>query len=115
MRIRSVLIALACGAVVTATSGTAYAGEYNGSNGSDTQAPTHANSVCAFSGLDHADSIEGNPPGFNDDPVAVRGNQSPGGVDRYHGVQNYGDYVRAGLKGDVPSPGTACNPTKSAG
>ena len=115
MRIRSVLIAVSCGVVVTATGGTAFAGEYNGSNGNDTSAPTHANSVCAYSGLDHADSIEGNPPGFNDDAVAVRGNQSPGGVDRYHGVQNYGDYVRAGLKGVVPSPGTACNPSTSGG
>ena len=114
MRLRSVLIALSCGAVVTATGGTALAGEYTG-NGGYPQGPANANSVCAYSGLDRADSIEGNPPGFNDDAVAVRGNQSPGGVDRYHGVQNYGDYVRAGLKGDVPSPGTACNPTTSAG
>lgn len=113
MRIRSVLIAVGCGVVVTATGGAAFAGEYNGSTGSDTGAPSHANSVCAYSGLDHADSVEG--PGFPDDAVAVRGNQSPDGVARYHGVQNYGDYVRAGMKSDVPSPGVACNPTKSAG
>lgn len=115
MRIRSIVIAAGCGLAVTAAGGsTAFAGEYTG-NGGYPQGPTHASSECAYSGLDRADSIEGNPPGFNDDPIAVRGNQSPGGVDRYHGVQNYGDFARAGLKGDVPSPGTACNPTKSAG
>lgn len=86
----------------------ASAGEYNG-NGQYTPAPSHAASECAYSGLDIADAIEGNPPGFNDDALAVRGNQSPAGVDRYHGVQSYGTYVRAGLKSMVPSPGTACN------
>lgn len=106
--------AVAAGLVLSGA-GVANAGEYNGSNGSDTPATSHAASACAFSGLDHADSIEGNPPGFNDDALAVRGNQSPGGVDRYHGVQSYGIYVRAGMKAAVPSPGTACNPTKSAG
>ncbi len=39
----------------------------------------------------------------------MRGNQSPGGVDRYHGVQSYGIFVQAGLKDIVPSPGMACN------
>ena len=115
MRIRSVLIAVGCGIVVTGTGGTAFAGEYNGSNGNDTPATLNAHSVCAFSGLDHSDSIENNPPGFNDDGIAVRGNQSPGGVDRYHGVQSYGSFVRSGLKSDVPSPGDACNPTKPSG
>ena len=62
-----------------------------------------------FSGLDTADAIEGNPEGFNDDALAMRGNQSPGGVDRYHGVQSYGVFVRADLKDVVPSPGMACN------
>ena len=66
-------------------------------------------SECVFSGLDTADSIEGNPEGFDDDALAVRGNQSPAGVDRYHGVQSYGIFVRAGLKEFVPSPGVACN------
>ena len=62
-----------------------------------------------FSGLDTADAIEGNPEGFDDDALAMRGNQSPGGVDRYLGVQSYGIFVRAGLKAFEPSPGTACN------
>ena len=100
--------------LVLSAAGVANAGEYTG-NGGYPAATGHAASVCAYSGLDRADSIEGNPPGFNDDAVAVRGNQSPGGVDRYHGVQNYGTYVRAGLKGVVPSPGVACNGSGSAG
>ena len=94
--------------LVLAGSGVASAGEVNG-NGVGIPAPTNASSECVFSGLDTQDSVEGNPEGFDDDGLAVRGNQSPGGVDRYHGVQSYGMFVRAGLKGVVPSPGLACN------
>ncbi len=94
--------------LVLSGAGVANAGEVNG-NGKDIPAPTRATSECVFSGLDTADAIEGNPEGFDDDALAVRGNQSPGGVDRYHGVQSYGIFVRAGLKDFVPSPGTACN------
>lgn len=98
--------AIAAGLVV-AGAGAASAGEVNG-NGSDIPAPNHASSECVFSGQDTADSVEDNPPGFDDDALATRGNQSPGGADRYHGVQSYGIYVRAGLKEFVPSPGEAC-------
>lgn len=94
--------------LVLAGGGAASAGEVNG-NGQDIPAPERASSECVFSGLDTADSIEGNPPNFDDDALATRGNQSPAGVERYHGVQSYGIYVRAGLKGLVPSPGQACN------
>ncbi|MBI1377594.1 MAG: hypothetical protein GC157_08955 [Frankiales bacterium] len=99
--------AVTAGLVLSGT-GVANAGEYTG-NGGYPAATDHAASECAYSGLDRADSLEGNPPGFDDDALAVRGNQSPGGVDRYHGVQSYGIYVRAGLKALVPSPGVACN------
>lgn len=94
--------------LVLAAAGAANAAEVNG-NGDEIPAPDRAASECVFSGLDTADSIEGNPPEFNDDALAMRGNQSPGGVDRYHGVQSYGIFVRAGLKDAVPSPGMACN------
>lgn len=93
--------------LVLSGGGAASAGEVNG-NGEEIPAPDHASSECVFSGLDTADSVEGNPPGFDDDALAVRGNQSPAGVERYHGVQSYGIYVRAGLKEIVPSPGQAC-------
>ena len=94
--------------LVLAAAGAANAGEVNG-NGEDIPAPGNAASECVFSGQDTADSIEGNPEGFDDDALAVRGNQAPGGVERYHGVQSYGSFVRAGLKDFVPSPGEACN------
>jgi hypothetical protein len=42
-------------------------------------------------------------------PDRLSHHQAPGGVERYHGVQSYGMFVRAGLKGFVPSPGEACN------
>ena len=93
--------------LVLAGTGVANAGEVNG-NGDDIPAPDNASSECVFSGLDTVDSVEGNPPGRDDDALAVRGNQSPGGVDRYHGVQSYGIFVSAGLKDRVPSPGEAC-------
>ena len=97
---------LAAGLVVSGAAA-ATAAEVNG-NGQDIPAPSHAASECVYSGLDTVDSVEGNPEGFDDDALAMRGNQSPGGVDRYHGVQSYGIFVRAGLKAMVPSPGMAC-------
>lgn len=100
------MCAVAAG-LVLAGAGAASAGEVNG-NGDDIPATNNASSECAFSGQDTLDAIEGNPEGFDDDALAMRGNQSPGGVDRYHGVQSYGIFVRAGLKAVVPSPGVAC-------
>ena len=94
--------------LVLAGAGAASAGEVNG-QGKDIPAPDRSSSECVFSGLDTVDSVEGNPEGFDDDALAVRGNQAPGGVERYHGVQSYGIFVRAGLKDVVPSPGMACN------
>lgn len=74
----------------------AQAGETTG-NGRPVPAPDHASSACAFSGQDLPDAIEGNPdPAFDDDFVT-------GGH-----VQSYGQFVRAGLKAMVPSPGVAC-------
>jgi hypothetical protein len=98
--------------LVLASTGAASAGEVTG-NGNPTPAPGNAASECVYSGQDTQDASNGGtevqPPEFDDDALAVRGNQSPGGVERYHGVQNYGTFVRAGLKGVIPSPGMACN------
>lgn len=109
---RLIEISAVAAGLVLATAGTASAGEVTG-NGKPTPAPGNAASECVFSGQDTQDATKGgtevNPPGFDDDVLAVRGNQSPGGVDRYHGVQSYGIFVSAGLKGVVPSPGQACN------
>lgn len=98
--------ALACAvlaaALVFGSAGAAMAGEING-NGDSIPGAGNASSACAFSGQDGADPDE-NQPNFPDDDIAVRGNQKHG----YHGVQNYGGLVRAGLKGEVPGPGVAC-------
>lgn len=107
---KSLLVSVAAAGLVLGVSGTAHAGEVNG-NGEDIPAPTRASSECVFSGQDTADAIEDNPEGFDDDGLAVRGNQSPGGKDRYHGVQNYGMFAKVHLKAVVPSPGQACNPS----
>ncbi|SIN85393.1 hypothetical protein [Agromyces cerinus] len=81
--------------LVLGGAGTAYAGETNG-HGGDAQGASHASSACAFSGRDLPDTVEGNPPGFDDDHYT-------GGH-----VQSYGMYVRAGDKANFPSPGDAC-------
>ncbi len=109
---RWIEISAVAAGLVLATAGTASAGEATG-NGKPTPAPGNAASECVYSGQDTQDATNGGtevqPPQFDDDALAERGNQSPGGVDRYHGVQNYGIFVSAGLKGVVPSPGEACN------
>lgn len=81
--------------LVVGSGGAAFAGEYTG-NGRTVPAPSHAHSLCAFSGQDLPDSIEGNPPGFDDDFIT-------GGH-----VQNYGMFVKHGMKSMAPSPGVAC-------
>lgn len=102
--------ALAVG-LVFAGAGVANAGEVNG-KGDEVHAPDHAASECAFSGLDTDDAIE-NPTGnpmFDDDEAAVRGNQSPGGKDRYHGVQSFGIFMGHGVNAHLAgfNPGMAC-------
>jgi hypothetical protein len=82
-----------------AGAGPAFAGEIRGpssptgipvgSGESFTGARTHANSICAFSGLNHFHAgVEGEFP--------TR-------------TQSYGQFVRLGLKDVVDSPGEACN------
>lgn len=105
---RSMMICAATAALVLSGAGVANAGEVNG-KGLDIPGADNAASECAFSGLDTLDALENQLPMFNDDAEAMRGNQSPGGVDRYHGVQSYGSYVKAGYKAFLPSPGTECN------
>lgn len=87
--------------LVIGLGGPAWAGEYTGNGYGSTKAPDHAKSACVYSGLDAPDSIEGNPPGYDDDELMV------------HGTQSYGQFVAQDLKDVVPSPGDACNPTKA--
>ncbi|MFD5213507.1 hypothetical protein [Microbacterium sp. NPDC058345] len=74
----------------------AMAGEYTG-NGGDTPGGDRAQSACHYSGRDLPDDVEMNPVPAADDDMITGGH-----------VQSYGQYVRAGLKGMVPSPGEAC-------
>jgi hypothetical protein len=80
-------------ALVGAGGGAAFAGEVTGS-GESTGGPTHANSICVFSGL-------------NDDPDAPldgSGPNGPGGV-----AQAYGQDVKLGLiDPHAFNPGDAC-------
>lgn len=107
---RSMMTCVATATLVLSGAGAANAGEVNG-NGEPTPIKDHrANSICSFSGLDTQDASAGGtevqPPMFDDDALAVRGNQKHG----YHGVQNYGIFVKAGLKEFLPfTPGQACN------
>jgi hypothetical protein len=94
MRTKRLLAAAICAVAFAAVgAGSAFAGEITGpstptggNQDNPTAAPDHANSICAFSGLNHAHEGE----------VPTR-------------VQSYGQIVAAGGKADVPSPGVACN------
>ena len=83
---RTLAVGLGSLTFVAAGAGAASAGEVTGS-GKPTQGPTHANSICVYSGL-------------NDDLA-----EEPGRT------QSYGQIVRSGGKAFAPSPGVACNPT----
>jgi hypothetical protein len=78
-------------AVTGASAGAAFAGEVPG-NGKSTAGPTHANSICVFSGK-------------NDDPTApLDGPNGPGGTS-----QSYGQELRLGLQDPHAfNPGDAC-------
>lgn len=82
-------------ALAATTAGTAFAGELTGS-GKPTAGPTHANSICVFSGQ-------------NDDPTAplsldlTIAPNGPGGVS-----QSFGQDVKLGLSPQVLNPGDAC-------
>jgi hypothetical protein len=83
-------------AVTGASAGAAFAGEVTG-NGKPTAGPTHANSICVFSGK-------------NDNPGAPLDNPDAGGTS-----QSYGQLVRLGVVanffGATPkdfNPGDTC-------
>jgi hypothetical protein len=73
----------------------AFAGEYDG-RGNPVPGGVNGKSECSYSGRDVLDTVENNPPGYNDD--ALTGGE----------VQSYGRLVKLGLKGEFPSPGMAC-------
>jgi hypothetical protein len=92
LRRKSMLVALVSTmAIAGPSAGAAFAGEVTG-NGKPTAGPTHANSICVFSGK-------------NDDPGApLDGPNGPGGPS-----QSYGQELRLGLQDPhVFNPGDAC-------
>jgi hypothetical protein len=98
MRMKSFLATAVCAvAVAGAGAGAAFAGEVNG-NGDPTAGPTHANSICVFSGQ-------------NDDPTAplsldmTIAPNGPGGIS-----QSFGQDVKLGLDPRAFNPGDACGP-----
>jgi hypothetical protein len=98
MRTKSFLATAVCAvAVAGAGAGAAFAGEVNG-NGDPTAGPTHANSICVFSGQ-------------NDDPTAplsldmTIAPNGPGGKS-----QSFGQDVKLGLDPHAFNPGDACGP-----
>jgi opacity protein-like surface antigen len=94
LRKKSMLAAAVCAVTIaSASASAAFAGEVTG-NGKATAGPTHANSICVFSGK-------------NDDPGAPldgSGPNGPGGP-----AQSYGQENKLGLQDPhVFNPGDAC-------
>jgi hypothetical protein len=82
----------------TATAAPAFAGENTG-NGKPTQGPTHANSICVFSGQNDDPTA----PIISAEPIPEAPN-GPGGR-----TQSYGQDVRYGLLDpSIVTPGQTC-------
>src|SRR4051812_6354283 len=97
MRQKLAAVVSACFAVASLGASAAFAGEITG-NGKPTAGPTHANSICVFSGQnDHPDA-----PLSLDLKIAPNG---PGGVS-----QSFGQDVKLGLDPRQFNPGDACGP-----
>lgn len=96
-KMRLAAVAACAVAVVGVGANAAFAGEITG-NGKATAGPTHANSICVFSG-------------HNDDPTAPLSldrniaPNGPGGVS-----QSFGQDVKLGLDPHLFNPGDACGP-----
>jgi hypothetical protein len=94
---KTMFVAAVSAFVICITAGAAFAGEITGT-GAPTAGPTHANSICVFSGQ-------------NDDPTApltldmTLAPNGPGGVS-----QSFGQDVTLGLSPQVLNPGDACGP-----
>jgi hypothetical protein len=89
MRKKSFLAAAVCAAAIAGVSANAaLAGEITGTGKS--LEPLHANSICAYSGL-------------NDDPTGIDPNNGPPGR-----VQSFGQNVKNGFDPRLFNPGDAC-------
>jgi hypothetical protein len=98
MRTKSILTAAVCAAAIAgASAGAAFAGEITG-NGKPTAGPTHANSICVFSGQNDDPTA----PLSLDQEIAPNG---PGGES-----QSFGQDVKLGLDPHAFNPGAVCGP-----
>jgi hypothetical protein len=91
------LTAMSVAMLAALTAGSASAGEITGS-GKPTAGPTHANSICVFSG-------------HNDDPTAplsLDPSVAPNGPGGHS--QSFGQDVKLGLDPHVVNPGSTCGP-----
>src|SRR3954452_1193990 len=97
LRKKLMLASVLCVVAFAGSVGSAFGGEITG-NGKPTAGPTHANSICVFSGR-------------NDDPTAplsldrTIAPNGPGGVS-----QSFGQDVKLGLDPHMVNPGAACGP-----
>jgi hypothetical protein len=90
LRKATIATAVCAVALVGANANVAFGGEITG-NGKPTGGPTHANSICVFSG-------------HNDEPDRPLDGPNPGGVS-----QSYGQQVKLGLSDPHAfNPGDAC-------
>jgi hypothetical protein len=96
LKTKPLVVSIVCAAAIAGTSaGAAFAGEITG-NGKPTAGPTHANSICVFSGQ-------------NDDPTAPLDGSGPNGPGGHS--QSFGQDVRLGLIDPHQfNPGDACGP-----
>src|SRR4051812_418486 len=97
---RSNVFAIAIGAVALAGSSIASAGEVTGGpHPKPTQGPSHASSVCAFSGQEDGLTLLGfNPDGS---PIIVPVPTGPGLVQTPHQENSYGIIHAPGIPGDA--------------
>jgi hypothetical protein len=96
---RKLLTATAVVVASTALAAPAFAGEITG-NGKPTQGPTHANSICVFSGQNDDPTA----PIISAEPIPGVAPNGPGGR-----TQSYGQDVRYGLLNHtIVTPGQTC-------
>jgi hypothetical protein len=97
---RKLAILAASTIVATGMSSSAFAGEVTGNFNHRTGAPAHANSICAYSGLEDGTTLVGFDP-ITGAPIFVFDTPTDPGI-----VQN--PHQDAGIPHDPGIPGTSC-------
>jgi hypothetical protein len=91
-------------ALIVTGSGPAFGGEING-NGNPTQGPAHANSICAFSGLEDGDDDDDGVPELPSGPGVTP--QNWGHVQQF--LKGELGLTNAEIKASGDQPGDSCN------